>query len=220
MAGARSSFSRFAGSGSRSNLDSGLSSYVRGAGGSGGAARRMGSSRGVAAAILGVSRDFQNVGPAGALSRFNLQTLAGRPAEEVFTRLIDHICPAGGTVDEAIARTGMLEAIDQLAEASVGAFEQLTPEQLEQFIADFISNTIEARVLNDIGIRGISLPDDVAAVDNIQDQLHDAISGCVREALAGKLSGLAHLADQDVAKTVDRLYEGAFDLIAVLVDAV
>jgi hypothetical protein len=201
-------------------LDRGLSSYVRGAGGSSGATRRMGSSRGAAAAILGVARDFQNVGPAGVLSRFNLQTLAGRPAEEVFTRLIDHICPAGGTVDEAIARTGMLEAIDQLAEANVGAFEKLTPEQLEEFVADFISNTIEARVLNDIGTRGISLPDDVAAVDNIQDQLHDAISGCVRESLVGKLSGLAQLADQDVARTVDRLYEGAFDLIAVLVDAV
>lgn len=220
LRGARTSFTRFAGTGSRSNLDRGLSNYVRGAGGTGGATRRMGSSRGAAAAILGVARDFQNVGAAGVLLRFNLQTLAGRSAEEVFTRLLDQICPAGGTVDEAIARTGMLEAIDQLAEANVGTFEQLTPEQLEEFIADFISNTIEARVLNDIGTRGITLPDDVSAVDNIQDQLHDAISGCVRESLAGKLSGLTQLADQDLAKIVDRLYEGAFNLIAALVDAI
>jgi hypothetical protein len=113
----------------------------------------------------------------------------------------------------------MLETIDKLAEANVGAFEELTPEQLEEFIADFISNTIEARVLNDIGKRGITLPDDVAAVDDIQGQLHDAISGCVRGALAGKLTGLANLGDPDIARLVDRLYEGSFDLIAVLAEA-
>src|SRR5437867_1386940 len=50
---ARTSFTRFAGSGSRTKLDCGLSSYVRGVGGSGGATRRMGSSRGTAARIAG-----------------------------------------------------------------------------------------------------------------------------------------------------------------------
>lgn len=220
LTGARTSFTGFAGSGSRSKLDRSLSGYVRGVGGSRGATRRMGSSRGTAAAVLGFARDFQSVGPAGALGRFNLGALAGRPAEEVFTRLLDQVCPTGGTVDEAIARLAMLEAIDNLAEANIGAFEQLTPEQLEEFVADFISNTIEARVLNDIGVRGITVPEDVAAVDNIQAQLHDAISGCVRDALSGKLTGLAQLSNEDVARTVDRIYEGAFDLIAALAEAV
>ena len=121
-------------------------------------------------------------------------------------------------MDEAIARTGMLEAIDTLAQANV-PFDQLTPDQLEEFIADFIGNTIEARVLNDIGSRGIKLPDDVAAVDNIQDQLHDAISGCVRGALAGKLNGIGQLTDREIVRTVEQLYEGAFDLMAALAEA-
>lgn len=220
LSGARNAFSRFAGSGSRSALERGLSHYVRsGTGGAGRATQRMGSSRGTAAKLIGVVRDFQRVGPAGALNLYALQGLAGRPAEEVFTRLLDAICPMGGTIDEAIARAGILEAIDQLAQAGVGNFDQLTSAQLEDFVANFISNTIEGRILNDIGSRGISLPDDVAAVDNIQSQLHDVISGCVRDAMVGKLTGVAKMSDQAVAAVADRIYEAAFDFVAALVDA-
>jgi len=217
LRGPRTAFSGFAGGGSRSRLDSGLGGYVGAVGGSRGAARRMGSSRGSAANVLGLIRDFRSVGPAGALARFNLQALAGRPADEVFTRLLDQLCPVGGNVDEAIARQGMLEAIDKLAEANL-TFEQLTPEQLEEFVSDFVTATIEARVLNDIGVRGIALPEDVDAVDNIQGQLHDAISGCVREALAGQVEGVDGMKDTDIAQLVDRLYEASFDLVAALAE--
>lgn len=218
LRGPRTAFSGFAGGRSRSRLDSGLGGYVGAVSGARGAARRMGSSRGSAANVLGLIRDFRSVGPAGALARFNLQALAGRPADEVFTRLLDQLCPVGGTVDEAIARLGMLEAIDKLAEANL-TFEQLTPEQLEEFVSDFVTATIEARVLNDIGVRGIALPEDVDAVDNIQGQLHDAISGCVREALAGQTEGVDGMKDTDIAQLVDRLYEASFDLVAALAEA-
>jgi len=218
LRGPRTAFSRFAGGGSRSRLDSGLGGYVGAVGGSRGAARRMGSSRGSAANVLGLIRDIRSVGPAGALARFNLQTLAGRPADEVFIRLLDQLCPVGGTVDEAIARQGMLQAIDKLAEANL-TFEQLTAEQLEEFVSDFVTATIEARVLNDIGVRGIALPEDVGAVDNIQGQLHDAISGCVREAMAGQVQSVDGMKDADIAQLVDRLYEASFDLIAALAEA-
>lgn len=218
LQGPRTAFSVFAGTGSRSRLDRGLGGYIRAVGGARGAARRMGSSRGSAANVLGLIRDFRSVGPAGALARFNLQALAGRPADEVFIRLLDQLCPAGGTVDEAIARQGMLEAIDKLAEASL-TFEELTPEQLEEFVADFITATIEARVLNDVGMRGIALPEDVDAIDSIQVQLHDAISGCVREALAGQVNDVDGLKDSDIAQLADRLYEASFDLVAALAEA-
>ena len=218
LKGARTSFTQFAKKGSRSKLDRSLSGYVRGTGGSGNATRRMGSSRNVAAALLAVAKDFQNVGPKGTLKLFNLEALQGHSAEEVFTHLIEHVCPTGGTVDEGIARIGMLGAIEKLAEADVGSFEQLTFEQVEEFVADFISNTIEARIFNDIGTHGINLPESVAAVNNIQNQLHDVISGCVRAAFAEKLEGISQLTDQDIANTVDQLYENAFDFITALVD--
>lgn len=192
--------------------------YIGAVGGSGGATRRMGASRGTAASVIGLVRDIQAAGPAAVLARFNLQALAGRPAQEVFARLIDELCPVGGNIDEAIARMGMLDAIEELAQANL-RFEDMTPEQLELFVADFITGTIEARVLNDIGTRSIELPTDVAAVNNIQQQLHDAISGCVRQAISGQVAGAARLSNAEVQRLVDELYSSSFDLLAALAEA-
>jgi hypothetical protein len=214
---ARTSFSTFAGGGGQGRLARGLGSYVGAVGGAGGATRRMGSSRRAAANLIGLARDFQSSGAATALAKFNLQGLAGRPAHEVFGRLIDELCPAGGNVDEAVAREGMLDAIEELAQANL-LFEDLTPEQLEIFVADFITGTIEARVLNDIGTRAIELPTDIAAVENIQQQLHDAISGCVREAISGEIAGGGTLSNTDIQQLVDALYAASFALVEALAE--
>lgn len=186
-------------------------------GGSGGATRRMGSSRSTAASVIGVARNFQAGGAAAALAPFNLQAFAGRPAHEVFERLIDQLCPAGGNVDEAIAREGLLFAIEELAAANLN-FEDLTPEQLESFVADYLTATIEARVLNDIGTRAIELPADVSRVEHIEQQLHDAISGCVREAIQGEIAGGGSLTDPQIQQLVDTLYSASFDLVQAMAE--
>ena len=112
----------------------------------------------------------------------------------------------------------MLEAIEKLADANL-TFEELTPEQLEEFVADFITATIQARVVNDIGVKGIQLPEDVDAIDNLEGQLHDAISGCVRGALGDQVGGVDGMTDTDIAQLADRLYEMSFELVAALAEA-
>lgn len=217
---ARGNFSRFSRTGSRSSLGRALSDYVRnGTGGAGRAARRMGASRAVGAGLLGVVRDFQKLGPAETLRKLNLAGLAGRPATEVFVAIIDVVCPPGGAIDEAIARQAMLETIGDMAEAGITGFDALTPEQLQEFFLDFIARSIEGRVMADIGGRGITLPDDVAAVENAQSQLHDFITGCTRGALSSRLDGIEHLADREIQDVVNQIYEVAFDLVAAAGEA-
>ncbi|MCR5881240.1 Qat anti-phage system associated protein QatB [Phenylobacterium sp. J367] len=119
---ARIAFNQFARTGNRDALARGVSRYVRdGVGGSGRAARRMGEARAAAGRLLGVVRDVARDGAAEALRRVDLAGLAGRPAEDVLLSLLEVICPPGGSLDEAIARQGMLEAIDSLAEEGLGA---------------------------------------------------------------------------------------------------
>ena len=220
LGGARGNFSRFARTGSRSALGSALSSYVRsGTGGARRAARRMGSSRAAASGLLGVVRDFQRLGPTETLSQLNLAGLAARPAADVFIAILEFICPPGGTVDDAIARQAMLETIGDLAEAGVGSFDTLTPEQLQDVFLDFISRSIEGRVMADLGARGITLPDDITAVENAQAQLHDFVVGATRGQLAGRLEGLERLSDREIENVVNQVYETAFELVAVAAEA-
>lgn len=221
LGAARGSFTRFARTGSRSALGSALSGYVRsGTGGARRAARRMGSSRAAAGGLLGIVRDFQRLGPTETLRQLNLSGLAAQPAADVFVAILEFICPPGGAVDDAIARQAMLETIGDLAEAGVGSFDTLTPDQLQDVFLDFISRSIEGRVMADLGARGITLPDDVAAVERAQAQLHDFVVGATRGQFSGRLEGVERMSDRDVGTVVDQIYEAAFELVAVAGEAV
>lgn len=213
--GARGNFTRFAKTGSGRALGSALSSYVRnGTGGGRQAARRMGASRASAAGLLGLARDFQQLGASGALARFNLAALADQPAVDAFAAIAEFVCPPGGSVDEAISRQAMFEAIGDLAELGVGSFESLTAAEMQEFFLSFVMHSIEGRVMADLCIKGITLPDDPGAVEAIQGQLHDFIEGCTRGEFTDDLDRLPNLDDVQVAQVVDSIYEDAFELIA------
>lgn len=220
LSGLRRTFSRFCRSGDRDTLGRALSGYVRkGTGGARNAAHRMSSPRTTAGAILQVIRDFERHGLAETLRQLNIPGLIGRPAADVFLAIFEVLCPPGGTVDQSITREAMQEAIGDMAEAGVGGFDTITQEQLKDFFLDFVARSIEGRVMADIGGRAVSLPDDVAAVEYAQEQLHDFVTGATRGQLSGRLDSLERLSDRDIAAVVDEIYEVAFELIAVAGEA-
>jgi len=226
FAGARTAFTRFFKSGSSSALGSAMASYVSGGGrapgggGAGGgsgarrAARRMGSSRGAGARLLGVVRDIGQLGPVEALRRLDLADMVDRPAADVFLAMLEFLCPPGGAIDEAISRQAMLEAIGNLDDTGAAEFGDLSGQQLQEFFLDFVVLSIEGRVIADIGSRGFAMSPDIGAVENAQTQLHDFIEGCCRVHLSGLLSGLTSLNNRDIEKRMDEIYEVAFSLIA------
>lgn len=217
---ARRSYSQFCRTGNRRALRRALSSYVRnGTGGSRRAARRMGASKTVAAALLGIARDVQLVGASEALRVRNVLTPPSQPATDVFTSLVEKFCPSDGSIDSAIARRALLETIGDMAEAGVGNFDTLTPEQLKEFVLDFIARSIEGRIIADIARRGIMLPEDIAAVERVQEQLHDFVAGCVRGELSEHVDGHQNLAENEVQLVADRIYEHAFELISAAAEA-
>jgi hypothetical protein len=179
----------------------------------------MGSSRAAGARLLGVVRNFQALGPTETLRQLNLAGLAGRPAAEVFVALLEFVCPPGGAVDEAIARQAMLETIGDMAEAGVGSFDALTSGQMGDLFLDFVARSIEGRVMADLGGRGVTLPDSVAAVENAQAQLHDFVTGCTRGQLAGQLDGIERMSDRNIESVVNQIYEVAFELVAAAGEA-
>jgi hypothetical protein len=161
----------------------------------------------------------QRLGAAETLRKLNLPELAGRPAADVFLAILEFVCPPGGAVDEAIARQAMLETIGDLAEAGVGDFDAMTPDQMQEFFLDFVARSIEGRVIADLGARGVTLPADVATVEAAQQQLHDFVTGCTQSELSGRLDGVERLGDRDVERVVNEIYEAAFELVAAAGEA-
>jgi hypothetical protein len=180
----------------------------------------MGSSRGTAAGLVNFLADVGNRGADAALRTLNLESLAGRPIEDIFLALADYICPEGGTVDEGIARDAFIETIAELAGLGMTDLDSLTPAQLQTVLELYASHAIEARICNDIGARSVTLPPDVGAVERIQAQLKDFIQRGVSDAFARSQTDIRALTRDRVSGFVDSIYEMAFEMLQTLAEAI
>lgn len=227
LTSARKAFTRFSKNSSSNSLGAAMASYVggnsggggQGGGGAGGggarrATQRMGASRGAGARLLGVVRDFQQIGAADVLRRLDLDGMADQPAADVFVAMLEFLCPPGGAIDEAISRQAMLEAIGNLDQAGAPEFGALAPDQLREFFLDFVVLSIEGRVIADIGARALMVSPDIETLESTHTQLHEFIEGCCRVHLSGLLTGLEALNNREVDRRIDEVYEAAFSLIA------
>ena len=216
LGAARGDLTRGARTSDEGAIRRGAGKYVSASGGGRAAARRMPNSRAVAGGVAGLARSFANQGPAEALRRFNLTGMAGAPAEDVFVALTDMLCPAGGTIDEAIARDAMLETVADLAAAGVGNFDELSTDDLREFFIGVVSRSIEGKILNEVGTNAVSVPADIAGVERAQNMLHDFVEGCVRDEFEARGSDLGDLDGDAIDSFVDDLYAAALDLVKAL----
>jgi hypothetical protein len=218
----RAAFTKYAASGGRDrvNLGRAVSGYVSGAaGGPRRAAQRMGSSRGATAGLVNFLTDATNRGVSEALRSLNLESLAGRPIEEIFTGLMEHICPRGGSVDEGIARDAFVETIAELAEHGVTDLDGLTVDQVQTVFELYATHAIEARLCNDVGTKAITGPADAAEAQAVQDQLRDFIQRGVADALTGAGAALGNLTPDRTQALVDDVYKSAFEILQTMGEA-
>jgi len=220
--GARTNFTRFAGSGgsNRASLGRAVSKYVStSSGGARQAAQRMGASRAAGERLLGFLSDAQARGVQVALRALNLEALAGRPIAEVFVGLADYVCPGAGTVDEGIAREAYVETIVELAGEGLTDLDAFTPDQMHAVFELYATHAIEARICNDIGSKAVSMPEDVHAALRVERQLRDFIRGAVRDALTRARAEQPALTPERVQQFVDGVYESSFAILQALGDA-
>jgi len=212
----RRSFSAFAASGGsdRRAMHRAVRSYVRaGTGGSANAVRKMGASRATARRMLGVFRGFERDGVDTTLRRLNLASLVGRPLEDVLLGLADIVCPDGGSIDEGIARDAWLETIAELEALDIGDAATLTDVQMRETFLAFVTHAIEGRLFQDIGVNGLKVAKDLAAIEAFQAQLRSYIRGAVRDSFSRDLNSLAALSDEQISEIVDQTYRDAWDIL-------
>ena len=218
----RSNFSKFARSGGqdKASLGRALSEYTsRSAGGAGNAAKRMGSSRKASAKLVGFLSDVAERGLPEVLRSLNLDELVGKPIGDLFLGLADYICPEGGGVDEGVARESYITTITELSRDESIDMDNLNTDQIQAFLELYATNVIETRILNDIGINAVSLPQDEEAVEKVHKQVHVIIKNGVSDALAGARESLETLTPSNVGSYVDSVYEQAFTFLVALGDA-
>jgi hypothetical protein len=173
----------------------------------------MGTSRRAGRKLLGFLRDTIERGVEKALGALQLDTLAGRPINEIFLGMMDYICPDGGNVDEGIARDAFIETIADLAENGIADLGALNQSQMQTVFELYTTHTIEDRLYNDIGTKIIQFPADAQAALQIQSQVHDFIRRGVSDALSAASDVLLSLTQSNIQRFVDQIYVMAFEIL-------
>ena len=219
----RGNFTRFINSGGTGgggkNLRHAASSYVRrSTGGSQNATARLGSARQSTARLFSVMGGFANNGISATAQKHNLGDIIGKPANVAFLRIMDFVCPEGGKTDDGIARNAYVEALAIIPDLDTKQIESLTPAEFLAFTEIYMTNVIVGKIENDIGNKLISLPSDVAQVDNLQEQLRNLVKGCVADAFTGLKVDIAKVDTTQTQSIVDSVYKTAFDFMEALED--
>lgn len=215
----RGNFTRYVNSSGRNSeyLHRSVSQYVRHSlGGAKNAATRLGSSRASAARLMSVISSISGRGIAETSKAFGLGDLMGKSASDVFLEIMDFICPDGGATDEGIARSSYVETIESMPELNSTPIENMTEQQFLIFTETYMANVIQERLLNDIGNKIISLPDDINTVEIIQDQLNGFIQGAVSDAMAKLNVEIKNISSTQTRDIVDSVYEKSYLILESL----
>lgn len=219
MSTARGSYTRFTNSGNLRGLSKALSNYSGSAGGSAGLTRRMPNSVHTSSRVASFISGVANVGATEALRQFNLQALAGQSAVDVFDALMDELCPAGGTIDEAVARDAYIDALVNLEQQELGSFDQLTEEQLNEFLADVITGSILSKVINEIGTNSLHGSANDNDYENAETVLRDYTAGAVRDELERSFSTNNTLNSDQLETLISDIFTDSFDVLQAMLEA-
>ncbi len=215
----RSNFTRYVNSGGSGGgkLHRATSNYVRHSlGGSQNAIIRLGSARNSTTRLLSVFNSFASCGVTETSRNYRFGDIIGKSASDVLIRIMDFVCPDGGSTDEGIARNSYIEALSTLPDWENKPIESLTPPEFLAFSEVYMANVIEGRLVNDIGNKLFALPKDVTQVENIQGQIKDYIKGAVSDAVSKLKIDIRSIDTSQTKAIVDSIYRTAYDILSEL----
>ena len=217
----RTNFTRFIGDVSNGrgggNLRKATSNYVKtGLGGSQNATIRLGAARNSTVRLLTILGSFANRGVSETQEIYNLGEIIGKKAADVMVMLTDFVCPDGGPTDEGIVRDSYIDAIISIPELGEKNVEELTPAELLAFTEIYMANIIEARLVNDIGNKMFSLPDNIHEINDLQLQIKEYITGAVSDSVVKIGVDILEIDSNNVKEIVNSVYRKAYDILAGL----
>ena len=131
-------------------------------------------------------------------------------------RLVDAFCPDGGPVDDSIARQAFQETVLDWVEKDLPAVDELNAADWKEFLADFISRSIENKIMANIGKNGISVPADARQALAAQRELHSVIRGCVDSGFRERREGFSGMSDSAISDLMGDVYERAWGYVEEL----
>lgn len=200
---ARSSFGRFAASGSARDMRSGIGHYVgKGLGGGSAATRRFGGTTQTAGILYGALSSVAAGQPSALGSPLDPALLSGRTAHEVMDAVVEAVRPIDGTQDTEASRNAILTALSELLERFPDAdLLSLSEEQRLFAIERYLARDVYNRLSLDVGKAvQAKAPGAHAALSRMREILN-----YVRETIAAQFRTLRKVGKSLNARSVAQL---------------
>lgn len=216
--GAKSNYSRYLRTGDQRLMKNALRSYGKAAGGTGGATRKMGTSRATAGRLAHFIGALGTGGSQQALQEFNLSDYAGRSASDVLFALSEVLCPPGGTIDEGIARDALHESIGELINSGITDLDVMNEAQRQELLINYFTRSIQSRIINDIGHGTVKMPSSNEEVERLEKSLTHFTKGQVRVAVERHFEEKLVFNEHEMARMIDNIYQESFALLTGLAE--
>jgi len=215
---AKNNYTRYLGSGDRGSMQRALQHYGKATGGTGGATRRMGTSRSTAGGLAHFIGALGTSGVPQALREFNLSDYARQSASDILFALSEVICPPGGTIDEGIARDAMHESIGELINSGITDLDAMNEAQRQELLINYFTYSIQGRIINDIGHGTVKIPSSNEEVERLEKSLAHFTKGLVRIAVERHFEERPIFNEHDMARMIDNIYQESFALLTGLAE--
>ena len=77
-----------------------------------------------------------------------------------------------------------------------------------------MTDVIQHKIINDIGNKLFSLPNDISSIVNIEEQMKDFIRNTVADAVSNLDIDIKNIDQQQTQGVVDSVYKKVFDMMA------
>lgn len=217
LALARRAFTEYARYKENRSLQRSLGRYVRDGlhGASSGAARMARASR-AGASVADVFRTIRTDGINAALLALNLRDLVGRPAREVFSAIIDAICPSVESIDDDLAREALLDCVLELNDLGIADIADLNEDQMTAFFTSFVCNAIYRRFMVDVSARGQGRAPTDFAYESLERDVRDFIAAAVEGRVSREIDAGRPLSPAFTESTMKQVFEAAWDIVGAL----
>jgi hypothetical protein len=210
---ARTSLGRFAGTGTRREMQRGLGHYVsKGLGGSRRAAQRLGSVARTAGALSNALASTTSAQGATVTPALDTAVLRGRTADEIMNAVVEAVRPVDGTQDAEADRNAIKDALSQLLDQFPNAdLLNLDDTQrafaVERFVAVDIFNRVCLDIAKAVQDKAPTAAVALTRLRDIKNYIRETVSAVFRRIHATNTTLTARRVAAIVSQTIQETFQ-------------
>ena len=166
--------------------------------------------------VIDLIRSVEQRGFVQAAKDFGLGDLTGKAPAEIGPVLAEAFLEKGGGIDDGISNRAWVETVIEAIENELFDSADIPPDVLVVMLENYVTRTIELRLLQDIGAKLLPAAPDAARADELKGEMRGLIRGEVRRTVRPILKATERIDRRRLNSVGRSIYRQAFEYVQAL----